>query len=594
MNPADDFSDEQKQYLAGFASGVAAKRAALGLPPLLPGSAAAAAPAQSGPDAALFAAQDRTVAAGGKLTAEEQAKRAKPPLDRWDELVAAAEKGVPPKGTDVFLTKYFGLFYVAPAQDSFMCRLRIHHGVLSAHQMRGLADLAETYGGGYSHITTRNNLQIREIAPANAPDFLIALQELGLTSRGTGADNVRNITGSPAAGIDPQELIDTRDLARRLQHHILNHRDLYALPRKFNIAFDGGGKIGVLEDTNDIGFAAMRVQAGHGVEPGVWFRLQLGGITGHGDFARDTGVLVAPAQAVAVSDAILRVFIDHGDRTDRKKARLKYLLDAWGFEKFLDEVQKRLPFPLARVALADCEARGPIDRAGHLGVHKQAQAGLNWIGVVMSAGRLEASQMRGLADIAARLGSGTLRLTVWQNLLLPDIPDAALDEAKAAIEALGLDWRAENPRGGLIACTGNRGCKFSAADTKGHADAIARHLDGRIALDRPVNIHLTGCHHSCAQHYVGDIGLIAAKIEIGDEQIEGYHIHVGGGAGAARSLAREIYRDVPAGDVPARIEAILAGYLARRQPGETFQDWTNRHDIAELAAAFAATKALAA
>ncbi|MBI3507761.1 MAG: NirA family protein [Proteobacteria bacterium] len=593
MDPAQDFNDEQKQYLAGFASGIAAKRAALGMPPLL-GNAASAAPAATGPDAALLAAQDRTVAAGGKLTAEELAKRAKPPLDRWDELVAAAEKGAAPKGTDVFLTKYFGLFFVAPAQDSFMCRLRIHHGVLDAYQMRGLADLAEKMGGGYSHVTTRNNLQIREIAPANAPDFLMALQELGLTSRGTGADNVRNITGSPAAGIDPQEIVDTRAIARRLQHHILNHRDLYALPRKFNIAFDGGGRIAVLEDTNDIGFAAMRVGEGQAVAPGVWFRLQLGGITGHGDFARDTGIVVAPERCVAVSDAILRVFIEHGDRTDRKKARLKYLLDSWGFEKFLAEVEKRLGAPLDRLPLDACKPRAPLDRSGHLGVHAQTQAGRNWIGVVMSAGRMEAAQMRGLADIAEKFGSGTLRLTVWQNLLISDIPDASLGAAKAAIEALGFDWRASNPRSGLIACTGSRGCKFAASDTKGHADAIARHLDGRVVLDQPVNIHLTGCHHSCAQHYVGDIGLIATKIERGEETVEGYHLHLGGGAGAGQTIAREILRDVPADTLPQHVERILSVYLARRHAGESFQDWANRHETTELLAAFAAERELAA
>jgi ferredoxin-nitrite reductase len=593
MDPAQDFSDEQKQYLAGFASGVAAKRAALGMPPLL-GNAASASPAATGPDAALLAAQDRTTAAGGKLTAEEQAKRAKPPLDRWDELVAGAEKGTAPKGTDVFLTKYFGLFFVAPAQDSFMCRLRIHHGVLDAYQMRGLADLAEKMGGGYSHVTTRNNLQIREITPANAPDFLIALQELGLTSRGTGADNVRNITGSPAAGIDPQELIDTRPLARKLQHHILNHRDLYALPRKFNIAFDGGGKIAVLEDTNDVGFAAMRVGDGKAVAPGIWFRLQLGGITGHGDFARDTGIVVAPERCVAVSDAILRVFIDHGDRTDRKKARLKYLLDSWGFEKFIAEVEKKLSCPLDRLALEACEPRTPLDRGGHLGVHAQKQVGKNWIGVVMSAGRLEATQMRGLADIAEKFGSGTLRLTVWQNLLISDIPDSALDAAKAAIEAQGLDWRASNPRSGLVACTGNAGCKFAAADTKGHADAIARHLDGRIVLDQPVNIHLTGCHHSCAQHYVGDIGLIATKIERGEESVEGYHLHLGGGFGTGQKIAREILRDVPADELPQQIERVLAAWQAGRRSGESFQDWANRHDAAALAAVFSAARELAA
>ncbi len=217
----------------------------------------------------------------------------------------------------------------------------------------GLADLAERYGGGYSHVTTRANLQIREIEPKNAVALLEAIQDLGLCSRGSGADNIRNVTGTPTAGIDPQELLDTRPYAREWHFHILNERALYGLPRKFNVAFDGAGTIPVLEDTNDIGFQAVEVKDGFGVEPGVWFRLALGGITGHKDFARDTGVIVKPADATKVADAIVRVFIDHGDRTNRNKARLKYVLDAMGFEKFLALVEEKL----------GCEAR-PRARRG--------------------------------------------------------------------------------------------------------------------------------------------------------------------------------------------------------------------------------------
>src|SRR6185312_14996330 len=201
-----------------------------------------------------------------------------------------------------------------------------------AHQAEGLADVADRFGGGYVDITTRANLQIREIGAAHPLDVLTAIDELGLTSRGAGADNIRNLTGSPLAGIDPQELIDTRPLTRALYHHILNHRELYGLPRKFNIAFDGGGRIGVLEDTNDIGFAAVRVGPGKPVPAGVYFRMLLGGITGHGSFARNSGVLLEPGEVVAAAAAILRVFIEHGDRTDRKKARLNYLIAARGLD----------------------------------------------------------------------------------------------------------------------------------------------------------------------------------------------------------------------------------------------------------------------
>ena len=221
-----------------------------------------------------------------------------------------------------------------------MCRLRIPGGILEAHQFRGVASIAEDLGGGYADITTRANLQIREIGPDKPPEVLMRLAEIGLTSRGAGADNIRNITGSPTAGIDPQELIDTRPHARALHHFILHHRELYGLPRKFNIAFDGGGRVAVLEDTNDIAFSAVHVSDGFGVPSGVYYRLGLGGITGHRDFAHATDVIVRPEDATRVAEAVLRVFIAEGDRTDRTKARLKYVLDRWGVPRFLAAMEE--------------------------------------------------------------------------------------------------------------------------------------------------------------------------------------------------------------------------------------------------------------
>src|ERR1700749_4332438 len=216
-----------------------------------------------------------------------------------------------------------------------MCRLLIPNGILKHWQFAGMADLAEQLCGPYSHVTTRANLQVREILPKNTVALIEGIQDLGLCSRGSGADNIRNVTGTPTAGLAPQELIDTREYAREWHFHILNDRSLYGLPRKFNVAFDGAGRIAVLEDTNDIGFAAVAVKDGFGLEPGIWFKLCLGGITGHHDFARDTGVLVRPRDACMVADAVVRIFVDHGNRTDRTKARLKYLLDAMGVEKFV-------------------------------------------------------------------------------------------------------------------------------------------------------------------------------------------------------------------------------------------------------------------
>jgi len=575
-----DFTAEQKRYLEGFTSGVQIARTSRGLAP----KGGEASGEHEGPDAPHLIAQDKLTAAGGKLSDQEKFKCEEHPFDAYGRLKKQAAENEFPKPADNFRWRYYGLFHVAPAQNSYMCRLRIHNGILKHWQLKGVADLAARYGGGYAHVTTRANLQIREIEPKNAVNMVEEIVDLGLSTRGSGADNIRNVTGTPTAGIDPQELLDTRPYAREWHHHILNERALYGLPRKFNVGFDGAGKIPVLEDTNDIGFQAVEVKGGFGIEPGIYFRLALGGITGHKDFARDTGVVLKPEEATKIAEAIVRVFIDHGDRTNRNKARLKYLLDAWGFEKFLAAVEEKLGAKLMRVPAEAVAKRPAFDRAAHIGVHPQKQPGLNWIGVVFAVGKMTSDQMRGLARISQDFGDGDIRLTVWQNLLISGVTDEKVEATKAAIEALGLDWKASPVRAGLVACTGNRGCKFAASDTKGHADAIARRCETRVALDGPVNIHLTGCHHSCAQHYIGDIGLIGARVETSEEgdTVEGYHVMVGGGFGPDAAIGRELYRDVKAEDTPKTVEKMLNGYLANRAGEETFLTFTRRHEIDAL------------
>ena len=463
-----DFSLDQKRYLEGFAAGFSSRNGRV---------AVNAQGRPMGPDAPHIQAQDDAVAKGGRLTDQEKWKRDEHPFDAYSRLVGQAKDNAPPKPADNFRWRYYGLFYVAPAQNAYMCRLRIPNGALNHWQLAGLADLTGSFGGGYLHVTTRANIQIREIEPRNAANVVEALQDLGLCSRGSGADNVRNITGTPTAGVDPQELIDTRPYARALHHHILNDRSLSGLPRKFNIALDGAGRIGALEDTNDIGFQAVEISEGHGVAPGVYFRLALGGITGHKDFARDTGVIVPPDETVEIADKILRVFIALGDRTNRARARLKYVLETLGFDNFLAEVEERLGRRLLRAPTGAVSPRPRQDRGAHIGVHRQKQAGLNWIGVALTLGRLTPEETRGLANIAREYGDGGLRLTVWQNILLTGVRDDRVNDAVAAVEALGLATRASPIRAGIVACTGSFGCRFAAADTKRDAAEIAAHCE---------------------------------------------------------------------------------------------------------------------
>lgn len=569
---SSDFTPDQKRYLEGFVTGLSASR--------LSKVAGGAGPSEPiGPDAIHLKAQDATVARGGKLNDQEKFKRDEHPFDAYPRLVKQARNNEAPKPADNFRWRYHGIFYVAPAQSSYMCRLRIPNGILKHWQFAGMADIAEKFCGPYAHVTTRANLQIREIEPKNATNVIEAIQDLGLWSRGSGADNIRNVTGTATAGIDPQELLDTRPHAREWHFHILNDRSLYGLPRKFNVAFDGGGRIAVLEDTNDIAFQAVQVLDGFGVDAGVYYRLALGGITGHKDFARDTGVILKPDEATAIADAIIRVFIEHGDRTNRNKARLKYVLDDWGFEKFLKAVEDKLGRPFVTVPSGAIAPRANFDKLAHIGVHPQKQDGLHWIGIGLKLGLLSPAQIRGISDLSYKYGDGDIRLTVWQNLLISGVKTENIQTVVDAIDDMGLATAVTPLRAGLVACTGATGCRFAAAHTKENADEIATWCDAHVPLDVPVNVHLTGCHHSCAQHYIGDIGLIGARVPINDDgdTVDGYNILIGGGYGTEAAIARELFQNVKAEDAPRTVGHILNTYLQyRSSTAELFSEFTKR------------------
>ncbi|MGE9296735.1 MAG: NirA family protein [Puniceicoccales bacterium] len=573
-----EFNTEQKQYLQGFFAGVSQRSTFF-----------------VGQTANGQYTNDANAAAGGNLAEEtvhgvpiedlckeEKIKYEQHGLDVWDTILDNAAKEKFPEGGDVFRYKFHGLFYVTPAQESMMLRCRIPGCVLRADQMVGLAEIAEDWGGNYAHVTTRGNIQIREIMPKDSVEVLVKMRELGLTAQGSGADNVRNITASPTSGFDPDEVIDVLPLAKSMHHYILNNRDLYDLPRKFNIAFDNGGAISVCADTNDIAYYAVRVGEGHDVEPGIYFRVQLCGITGHKQFAKDCGLLLKPNETVAVAAAMLRVFREHGDRTNRKKARLKYLIDDWGVEKYLEEVQKKLAFDLRYFALQSCEPRRNVTRHGYIGVYPQKQDGLNYIGVTVPVGHMTPDQMKGAAEVARKYGKGDIRLTVWQNFIIPHIADADLDAAKAELRELGFDYTHHPISNGLVACTGNAGCKFAATGTKAQAMSLGQHLKQTVDLDQPINIHLTGCPNSCAQHYVGDIGLQGVKVKVDGETVEGYHIVLGGGVDNEQGIAREVFPSVPFTDIPPLLENVLKTYLDQRNGNESFISFTRRHSEDQL------------
>ena len=400
-----------------------------------------------------------------------------------------------------------------------------------------------------------------------------AIQDLGLCSRGSGADNIRNVTGTPTAGIDPQELIDTRPYAREWHFHILNDRALYGLPRKFNVGFDGGGIIPVLEDTNDIGFQAVEVKDGFGVEPGVWFRLMLGGITGHKDFARETGVVVKPADATKVADAIVRVFIDHGDRTNRNKARLKYVLDAWGIDKFLAAVEEKLGRKLDARARRGAGAAPGVRPAAHIGVHPQKQAGLNWIGVVLPVGKLTAD-----ADARARQDRARFRRRRYPPDRLAEPADLGRAGRKVGARARRRSRRSASPPtrprsapgsspAPAIPAASSRPPTPSATPRRSRAGAkpARARRPGQHPPDRLPSFLRAALYrrHRPARLQGADIARKATP----SRAITSI---VGGGFGPDAALGREIFRDVKAEDAPRIVERMLKAYLAHRAaPQET-------------------------
>jgi ferredoxin-nitrite reductase len=551
------FNPEQEQYLEGFFAGVSQRGISFG--DLAP--APAAAPLEDTSD----------------FTAEELIKRSEHPLDSYYRIAKNAESGSAPDKEDTFRFKWNGLFFLTPVKDAFMARLRIPGGVLRSFQLRELAKTARDLTSGYIQITTRANLQMRLIQPKDAAEFLASIQACGLHTRGAGADNIRNLTANPTAGLDPFELIDVMPFCREIGHKILNHRDFYNLPRKFNIAFDGGGLIGSVEDTNDLGARAVKVG------DQVMFRIAAGGATGHKSFAKDMGIIVPPNEIVDVLLAMVRVFIAKGNRTDRKRARLKHLLESMPMADFVAESEK----VLGR-AISKSDAGLQTERAefphSHVGVYEQKQAGLRYLGARVPVGQITDAQLDQLADLADKYGSGELRLTVWQNFILPNVPAAQVDTVAKALAEMGFPTTQSPATAGVIACTGSRYCKFAQADTKGHALSLIEHLEKHLPMPEPVNIHFTGCPHSCAQHYMGDIGLMGVKVKGED----GYHILVGGGFGAKQALGRQVFSSVPATAVNTTVEAMLRGFLKHREGSESFYTFTTRHDMEKLQSLFAA------
>lgn len=494
----------------------------------------------------------------------ERLKSEKDGLAVKAELEAFARMGwenIPEDDRDHRL-KWLGIFFRKRTPGQFMLRLRLPNGILTSGQMRMLGAIIHPYGEqGVADITTRQNLQLRGIPIEEMPQILGYLKEVGLTSIQSGMDNVRNITGSPLAGIDPDELIDVRGLTRKVQDMITNNGEgnpsFSNLPRKFNIALCGCRDNSVHAEINDLAFVPAFKNGRLG------FNVLVGGFFSARRCAEAIGldVWVDPRDVVPLCEAVLLVYRDHGLRANRQKARLMWLIDEWGLEKFRAAVERQTGHPLLRAAEKDEVVWHKRDL---LGVHAQKQPGLNFVGLHVPVGRLNALEMMELARLAEVYGSGELRLTVEQNVLIPNVPDSRV--APLLKEPL-LKKFSPNPgplQRGLVSCTGNQFCNFALIETKNRAVALMEELEAELEIPQTVRIHWTGCPNSCGQPQVADIGLMGTTARKDGRVVEAVDIYMGGEVGKDAKLGECVRKGIPCEDLkPVLVELLIEHFGAR-------------------------------
>ncbi len=473
------------------------------------------------------------------------------------------------------------IYHPAVARDGLLTRLRIPGGVLNESQCLEIAHLVEITGLEYIQVTNRANLQLRALSRDLDNEVLTKLTDCGLAATNTAVDGIRNILISPTAGIDSQELCDVRPLADAWHEYLSHHSELGVLSTKFSVGFDGGGSVGIVDRPNDITLLAVGDHE---------FSLHLG-IGERGSAPLPVGVRLELDECLPMLGAIAQSYrqgIEELGGDVRRKPRLRDVIRHYGLAGFSDRVQReftgsrRFIFKNLGLDRDSCGANGSAlaetQCEHHLGVHPQSQAGFWYLGVVLPLGRWTIDQIKGLGQIAARSGSDNLRLTPWQNIIIPDVTTANLERVQRLVADLGLVQTANHPSSLLRACAGATGCQFSATDTQADAIALANYLATNFTLDRPLNIHFSGCDKSCAQHDHADITLW------GDDrhtQLPGrYRLSIGG---VTAEFGQEESDLLPPEKVPISIGKLIAAYHdLRLDPQESFSTFTNRQSLIQL------------
>ena len=528
-----------------------------------------------------------------KLPEIENIKARKDGLDVLADIYRYAELGFDAiEPDDLALFRWYGIYTQRAAESAesgepgpsdetdglFMLRVKFPNGIVTAEQLRTVGRLSERYGRSMGDITTRQNIQLHNLAIEDMPVVLDELNAVGLSFTQACGDVWRNVVGCPLAGVDGHELIDSRPLIAELERTFVGNREYSNLPRKFKVSVSACVHRCAQHEINDIGLVAVDKDGVVGYD--VWVG---GGLGASARMGRRLDVFARPDEAADVCRAVTEIFRDEGRRTKRTRARIKFLVDEWGVEKLRDEVERRLGRELERsVVPAD-----PMDpQRDHLGIHPQVQHGLYYVGGTTLRGRFTADQMIGVADIADRYGSGELRCTNRQNIIVIDVPDRHVETVAAELADLGLPTEASPFRRGVISCTGMEFCKLAIVETKERAAELIEHLERRIGdLEGSIRINLNGCPNACAQYQIADIGLQGGIAKTADgERVQGFILHIGGRLGEGAAFGRRVSsKAIPADEARYAVERVVRAYKAERRADQAFGDWADLQGDARLA-----------
>lgn len=459
--------------------------------------------------------------------------------------------------------KWAGVFFRRQTPGLFMMRVRISNGVTNAAQIRTIAALSAEFGPGFADITTRQQIQLRGFGIERAPEIWDRLESVGLVSLQTGMDNIRNVAGCPVAGLTPHELFDASPVVREFTEMFLRNKEFTNLPRKFNVTISGCTESCTHAESQDLALIAAIGHVDHvdGCEV-HGFNVLAGGKMGSGGFqaARPLNVFVTKENAARLCAEITRIFRDHGFWTARNRARLAFLIDAWGVEKFRRELERRMGRPLDP---AGRDARGS-NHTDHLGIVKQRQPGLNYVGLVVPVGRITADQLFKLADLAEAYGTGDIRLTTGQNAIVPNVPDAKLPAIVGEPLLRELLHDPHPALRGLVSCTGIDYCHFALIETKELAVKTARHLEQKLSPHVPFTTHWSGCPAGCGNHALADIGLLGKNIRVDGKVVDAVDVFIGGRSGPHATPGSKILEDVPCDALPEVLERVIP-YVSKKR-----------------------------